>query len=105
MSVAKQLYQLQEVELELESNEQAVSQIANQLGKNQAVVRAQNELTLEHQRLEELTRQQHSAEWEIEDLVNKLAPAEEAGSRAIKTLGSTASTPGSLMRQSGLILS
>jgi len=77
MNVAKQLYQLQEVELELESNEQALSQIANQLGKNQAVVRAQNELTLEHQRLEELTRQQHSAEWEIEDLVNKLAPAEE----------------------------
>ena len=77
MNVAKQLYQLQEVDLELESNEQAVSQIANQLGKNQAVVRAQNELTLEHQRLEELTRQQHSAEWEIEDLVNKLAPAEE----------------------------
>jgi len=77
MSVAKQLYQLQEVDLELESNEQAVSQIANQLGKNQAVVRAQNELTLERQRLEELTRQQHSAEWEIEDLVNKLTTAEE----------------------------
>ena len=77
MSVAKQLYQLQEVDLELESNEQAVSQIANQLGKNQAVVRAQNELALERQRLEELQRQQHSAEWEIEDLVNKLTTAEE----------------------------
>ena len=77
MSVAKQLYQLQEVELELEFNEQAVSQIANQLGKSQAVVRAQNELTLERQRLEELKRQQHSAEWEIEDLVNKLTTAEE----------------------------
>ena len=77
MSVAKQLYQLQEVDLELESNEQAISQIANQLGKNQAVVRAQNELTLERQRLEELQRQQHSAEWEIEDLVNKLTTAEE----------------------------
>jgi len=77
MGIAKQLYQLQEVDLELESNEQAVSQIANQLGKNQAVVRAQNELALERQRLEELTRQQHSAEWEIEDLVNKLTTAEE----------------------------
>ena len=77
MNVAKQLYQLQEVDLELESNEQALSQIASQLGKSQAVVRTQAELRSENQRLEELKRQQHSAEWEIEDLVNKLVPAEE----------------------------
>lgn len=77
MKVAKQLYQLQEVDLELESNEQALNQIASQLGESQAVLRAQAELKLEHQRLEELKREQHSAEWEIDDLITKLATAEE----------------------------
>ncbi len=77
MSGAKQLYQLQEVDLELESNEQALNQIVSQLGESQAVVRAQTEFTLAQQRLEELRRQQHSAEWEIDDLMNKLTAAED----------------------------
>jgi len=77
VGVAKQLYQLQEVELEIESNEQALAQIASQLGESQAVVRTQAKLKLEQQRLEELRGQQHSAEWEIDDLVNKLTAAEE----------------------------
>jgi len=77
MGVAKQLYQLQEVELEIESSEQALAQIVSQLGESQTVVRARTKLKLEQQHLEELKRQQHSAEWEIEDLVNKLTPAEE----------------------------
>ena len=77
MGVAKQLNQLQEVDLEIESNELALAQIASQLGESQAVVRARTELKLKQQHLEELGRQQHSAEWEIEDIVNKLATAEE----------------------------
>ena len=77
MSIAKQLYQLQEVDLELESVEQALSQIASQLGESQAVLKIQAELRSEHERLEELRRQQRSTEWEIDDLVNKLAAAEE----------------------------
>ncbi len=76
MSIAKQLYQLQEVDLEIESNEQALQQIAGQLGESEAVVEAQNKLALESLRLEELKRQQHSLEWEIDDLTGKLAAAE-----------------------------
>ncbi len=77
MSVAKQLYQLQEVDLELEANEQALRQIASQLGESQAVVEARTKLTSENQRLEELKQQQQSLEWEIDDLANKLAAAQE----------------------------
>jgi predicted nucleic acid-binding Zn-ribbon protein len=77
MSVAKQLYQLQEVDLELEANEQALRQIASQLGESQTVVKARTKLASENRRLEELKRQQQSSEWEIDDLVNKLAPAQE----------------------------
>ena len=77
MSITKQLYQLQEIDLELESKEQALKQIASQLGENQAVVRVQTKLASENQHLEELRRQQHSTEWEIDDLVGKLTVIEE----------------------------
>ena len=77
MNVANQLYKLQELDLALEFNEQALSRITSQLGESQAVVGAQTELTLEHQRLEELRRQQHSTEWEIDDLSNKSSADEE----------------------------
>ncbi len=77
MGVAKQFYQLQEVELEIESDEEALAQLASQLGESQAVVRTQAKFKLEQQHLEELRRQQHSAEWEIEDLMTKLTTAEE----------------------------
>jgi len=77
MSVAKQLYQLQEVDLELEANEQALRQVASQLGESESVASAQYKLELEHRRLEELERQQHSIEWEIEGLASKLTTAEE----------------------------
>ena len=77
MSVAKQLYQLQEIDLEIESDEQALSQTVSQLGESQAVVRAQAELASEQQRQEELRRQQHSLEWEIEGIVEKLTTVEK----------------------------
>jgi predicted nucleic acid-binding Zn-ribbon protein len=77
MSVARQLYQLQELDLEIESQEQALSQTMSQLGESQVVLRVQSQLQLEQQRLEELRRKQHSAEWELEDLATKLTTAEE----------------------------
>ena len=77
MSGAKQLYQLQGTDLEIESSEQALAQIASQLGESRAVVRTQTKLKSEQQHLEELKGQQRSAEWEIDDLVNKLTTAEE----------------------------
>jgi predicted nucleic acid-binding Zn-ribbon protein len=77
MGVAKQLYQLQEVDLAVESNERALKQVVSQMGESQAVARAQSQLELEKQRLEESRRKQQSAEWEIDDIVTKLTTAEE----------------------------
>jgi predicted nucleic acid-binding Zn-ribbon protein len=76
MSVAKQLYQLQEVDLELESKELAVKQITSQLGESEALADARNRLAQEQKRLEELSHQQRSLEWEIDDLTSKLTTAE-----------------------------
>jgi len=77
MSVAKQLNQLQEIDLELEANEQALRQIASRLGERQALVKTQTKLTSEKRRLEELKQQQQSREWEIDDLVSKLTAVQE----------------------------
>ena len=78
MSVVKQLHQLQEIDLELESNERAQNQIVNQLGESQEVAGVKAKLTAEQQHLEELGHQQHSAEWEIDDLVTKLTDNEKS---------------------------
>ena len=76
MSITKQLYQLQELDLEIEANEQALQQKESQLGENQAIINAQNQVASEQQRLEELKRQQHAAEWEVDDLLSKVAAVE-----------------------------
>jgi len=77
MSVAKQLYQLQEVDLELESNEQALNQKTSQLGESPEVVKTRTELSSQRQHLEELKHQQLSAEWEIDDLTSKINTLEQ----------------------------
>jgi predicted nucleic acid-binding Zn-ribbon protein len=77
MSVAKQLYRLQELDLEIESGERALEEVISQLGESQAVIKAQKQLELEQKRLEELKNRQRSAEWEIDDISTKLAAAEE----------------------------
>lgn len=76
MNVVRQLYELQGLDLEIESNEQALEQVTSQLGESQAVLRLQSRLESEQQRLEDLKHQQHTAEWEIDDITNKIATAE-----------------------------
>lgn len=77
MSVARQLNQLQELDLEIEGEEQALSQNVSQLGDRQALDRSQNELASAQKQLEELRHQQKSAEWEVDDISSKIAAAEE----------------------------
>ena len=77
MSVTQQLYELQAVELELESQEQALRRLEGQLGESEAVLKLRRRLDAENQRLEELRRNQHSLEWEIDDIAGKIVKGEE----------------------------
>ena len=77
MIVAKKLYQLQEIDLELESNERTLKQKSSQLGESPEVVKVRADLASQRQHLEELKRQQHSAEWEIDDLTSKITTLEQ----------------------------
>jgi len=77
MSIARELFELQEVDLEIESSEQAIRQMTARLGESEAILRAGSELATEKEHLEELNHQQHSLEWEIGDIGAKLARIEE----------------------------
>ena len=77
MSVAKQLYQLQELDMEIDSDELALKQKAGQLGENQVLIGAREKLATEQQQLAALGEQQRTAEWETDDLVSKLSAVEE----------------------------
>jgi len=76
MGVVKQLYQLQEVDLEIEADERALNGMVSQLGENKAVVEAKNRLAAAQRRLDELKHRQHDVEWEIDDLVSKITALE-----------------------------
>ena len=77
MSIARELFELQEVDLDIESSELAIRQMTARLGESQAVLRAGSELASEKEHLAELAHQQHSLEWEIGDIGAKLARIEE----------------------------
>jgi predicted nucleic acid-binding Zn-ribbon protein len=77
MSIAQQLYQLQELDLTLADNERNQVNIRSQLGESQEVARLKAKLEAGRKQLEELERQQHTAEWEAEDLTTKLGATEE----------------------------
>ncbi len=76
MTVAKQLHQLQEIDLGLESNDRAQRQIAAQLGESKEMASLKTRLAAEEERLEESRRQQRSAEWEIDGVTTKITANE-----------------------------
>ncbi len=77
MNVSRQLSQLQGIELEIESEEQALAESTRQLGESEALIRAQAKLSKAQQHLEELKKKQQSQEWEVDDLGAKIAAAKE----------------------------
>lgn len=77
MVISKQLYQLQEFDLETESGERSWGQMSNQLGESQALIDARHRLAAEKQRLDELKHQQRTVEWDINDLTIKTKAVDE----------------------------
>ena len=75
--LARQLFQLQELELALEGNEQSQVKIGAQLGESQDVVKARARRDAEKKHIEELAKQQKTTEWEIEDLTVKIKAIEK----------------------------
>lgn len=77
MAVTRQLYQLQELDLEIEQEEQTLNQKTGQLGNRDALDNAQIRLDSEQHRLNEVRRQHRDAEAEVDDLLSKISATEE----------------------------
>ena len=77
MSIAKDLYQLQEMDLALEANLQAQKRVSGQIVESPIVIKAREKLVEEQKNVERLTAQQKSTEWEIDDLSAKIKETEK----------------------------
>jgi predicted nucleic acid-binding Zn-ribbon protein len=72
MSLAGQLYKLQQLDLELQKKQQELNEVENQLSDDKALVVAESKLASQKEQLEDAKRKQKSSEWELEDLQEKV---------------------------------
>jgi len=72
MSLAEQLYKLQQVDLELQRNQQELSEVENRLSDDRALVVAESKVASQKEQLEDARKKQKSSDWELEDLQEKI---------------------------------
>lgn len=77
MSTVQKLYQLQEMEQTIESEEKALSDCLGRLGESEAINRLKSRMETARQQLEGLEQEQHSAEWQTEDIEAKAAAVKD----------------------------
>ena len=78
MIITKRLHQLQELDKTLGLNLKALKEATGQIGDNREVERVKAGLASRLERFGELQKEQHTAEWQIDDLKAKIAVAEES---------------------------
>jgi predicted nucleic acid-binding Zn-ribbon protein len=91
VSQVKQLYDLQQIDLDVEMVTEALQQIQAKLSDNAELLQAKAELERENGELHELEKRQHTAEWEIDDLRAKIEPLKK------KLYGGSVKNPKELM--------
>lgn len=77
MTTAKQLFDLQEIDLQIEAGEKAVKQMTADLGESKELLAARDSLSAEQQKLDALMAEQKSLDWDIDDLSTKLKGLEK----------------------------
>ena len=77
MPITKQLYELQELDNDIEHTSQTLVLKTGQLGKRDTLDDAQNALTVEQKNLAELKHARRDTEFQVDDLLNKIAIAEK----------------------------
>jgi predicted nucleic acid-binding Zn-ribbon protein len=77
MSKSKQLYELQEIDLEIEHKTETLAQIKSQLGKDDNLVASRNALDIARKHLVDLEHQQRTADWKVDELGTKIAAEEK----------------------------
>jgi len=91
VSKGRQLYELQEVDLEIEAKREALAHVESLIGESEALAEARALMAREQEHLAELDKNQRVGEWEIEDLRSKTALLEQ------KLYGGSVGNPKELM--------
>ncbi len=87
MSMGRQLYELQEIDLEIDAKREALSEVMGRLGQSEVLDQVRLSLAGDEERLVELERSQREQEREVEDLRAKATASEE------KLYGGTVKNP------------
>ena len=77
VSTVRQLYELQEIDLEIDVKQDALALVVSRLGESEALAEARVLLASEEERFAELERNLRLGEWELEDLRAKVTLLEE----------------------------
>jgi uncharacterized protein len=77
MTLAKTLYDLQLIDLNIQKEQETLDDINRQLGDNESLSQAKAELLAEQKHLAETEKQQRDVEYEIEDLRNSIKQVNE----------------------------
>ena len=77
MTAIKRLYELQQLDTEIQQEREACEQINIRLGESEALIQAKAEVAAEEEHLSETIKRQRSLELEIEDLSDKIAQASD----------------------------
>lgn len=77
MNKAKQLHELQDIDLQIDSKRQKLADVSAHIGESEALKQAMETLNKEEERLAAMTRRQRELEAEVEDLKAKAAVAED----------------------------
>ena len=77
MSKGRQLYELQELDLDMDAKREALSRVMRCLDDSKTLDDARNVLAEQKKHLDSLRASQRSGEWEIEDLRTKVSGLEE----------------------------
>jgi predicted nucleic acid-binding Zn-ribbon protein len=72
MSLAEQLYKLQQVDTELQRRQQELKEVEDGLCDDKALVAAESEIAAQKEQLEDVKKKQKDSEWELEDLQEKV---------------------------------
>jgi predicted nucleic acid-binding Zn-ribbon protein len=91
MNRAKQLYALQEIDLDIQRKSETLTGVTAQLGKDAEVMAARATLDAAVKHLADLERQQRTGEWEVQELSAKTAAEEK------KMVGGSVKNPRELM--------
>jgi predicted nucleic acid-binding Zn-ribbon protein len=73
MTLVKRLYDLQQIDLDIQREQEALDEISCQLGESGDLLKARADFLAEQEHLAEMEKKQRDLEWEIEDLRKSIA--------------------------------